>query len=589
MSELYSIIDETTVMLPKSICNFMKENKEITTEILMLLEMLINEKSTIKINNELINEIRTQNRTLTSYIKDMSQNYKEGMDHLQIVQKQGLDHLQTVQKQTSDIITKLGPDIINNVYMKMYELNKENEKTIELIMSKNTNQNANNIVDKIEKETENIIIKTQNIINEIIPKQELELNKNYNILINEFNKDVMTKLELYKTNSITLETLNIILNEKNKLLTQDIQSNIISYLNNVDMNIKNNTLKTEKHQDTMESELRKFLDQYKVSSKKGEFSEQILQGVLCSMFPKDEIINVTREGEKKCDFELIRENKPTILIENKDYEIINVPKNEVQKFITNIIDNNICGIMISQRSGISHKTDFEIEFHNNIVLIYLHKVNYDSTKIQIAIDIIDNLYPKLTELYINDKFVITNEQINKINDEYIEFIKQRNEIINDINFMLTTTIDKIKKLEITSVNNILCNNFSNTKLTNKQSFNCKICNKIFTSNRSLSNHTRTCKNKADAIQIETILDNNNKQDTNNKQNSETKQDVNNKQNSETKRDTNNKQNSETKRDTTNKQNSETSSNNPKHDKTKRKDTNKTQKRSETNEKIAVTI
>jgi hypothetical protein len=595
MSELYSIIDETTVMLPKSICNFMKENKEITTEILLLLEMLINEKSTIKINNELINEIRTQNRTLTSYIKDMSQNYKEGMDHLQIVQKQGFDHLQTVQKQTSDIITKLGPDIINNVYMKMYELNKENEKTIELITSKNTNQNANNIVDKIEKETENIIIKTQNIINEIIPKQELELNKNYNILINEFNKEVMTKLELYKTNSITLETLNIILNEKNKLLTQDIQSNIISYLNNVDMNIKNNTLKTEKHQDTMESELRKFLDQYKVSSKKGEFSEQIVQGVLCSMFPKDEIINVTREGEKKCDFELIRENKPTILIENKDYEIINVPKNEVQKFITNIIDNNVCGIMISQRSGISHKSDFEIEFHNNIVLIYLHKVNYDSTKIQIAIDIIDNLYPKLTELYINDKFVITNEQINKINDEYIEFIKQRNEIINDMNFMLTTTIDKIKKLEITSINNILCNSFSNTKLTNKQSFNCKICNKIFTSNRSLSNHTRTCKNKAEVIQTETKLDNKQNSETNkqnsqtkldNKQNSQTKLDnkqnsetkLDNKQNSETKLD--NKQNSETKLD--NKQNSETSSTNSKHEKPKKKDKNKNQKRSETN-------
>jgi hypothetical protein len=490
MSDLYNVLDDTTVTLPKSICSYMKENKDVTNEIIKLLEVLISEKSTIKVNNELINEIRNQNKTLSSYIKEMSQTYK-----------QELDHLQTAQKQTSEMLTKLGPEILNSVYIKMYELNKENEKNIELIMDKNSNQNINNIVDKIEKETENIIIKTKNIINEIIPNQEIEFNKKYNMLITDFNKDIITKLELYKTNSISLETLNIILTEKNKLLTQEIQTNIISYLNNVESNIQNTTIKTEKHQEVIEGELKKFLDQYKVSSKKGEFSEQILQGVLCSMFPKDEIVNVSRDGDRKCDFELIRENKPTILIENKDYESINVPKNEVQKFITNIIDNNMCGIMISQRNGISGKCDFEIGFHNNLILIYLHKVNYDASKIQIAIDIIDNLYPKLTELYMNDKFVITNDQINKINDEYIEFVKQRNEIINDINSMLTTTIDKIKKLEITSINNILCNNFSNTKLKNKQTFNCKICNKIFTNNRALSNHNRICKNNIEVLEV----------------------------------------------------------------------------------------
>lgn len=501
MSELYSIVDETTVKLPKSICSFMKDNKDVTTEIIKLLEMLVSEKSAIKVNDELINEIRTQNKTLSSYIKEMSQTYK-----------QGLEHLQTVQKQTSDMVVKLGPEILNNIYMKMHELNIENENKIDLLMSKNNNQTVNNIVDKIEKETENMINKTRTIINEIVPNQELDFSKKYNMIINDFNKDVMLKLDLYKNNSITLETLNIILNEKNKLLTQEIQTNIINYLNNylnnLDTHIKNSSVKTEKHQDTIETELKKFLDQYKGASKKGEFSEQILQGVLSSMFPKDEIINVTREGEKKCDFELIRENKPTILIENKDYESINVPKVEVQKFVTNIIDNNMCGIMISQRNGISNKSDFEIEFHNNLVLIYLHKVNYDSNKIQIAVDIIDNLYPKLTELYINDKFVITNDQINKINDEYIDFIKQRNDIINDINFMLTNTIDKIKKLEITSINNILCNNFSNTKLKNKQSFNCKICNKVFSSNRALSNHNRICNTKNKPTDL--ILDDNNK-------------------------------------------------------------------------------
>jgi hypothetical protein len=381
----------------------------------------------------------------------------------------------------------------------MHEINKESERNIELLINKNGNTNISNIVEKIEKETENIINKTKNIINDIIPKQENENYKQYNDSINKFSKEITSKIELYKNNSISLETFNIILNEKNKLLTQDIQTNIIQYLNNVQNNIKNTTEKTEKHHEIIEKQLTHFLDQYKVSSKKGQFSEQLLESLLSSMFPQDEIINVTREGERKCDFELIRENRCKILIENKQYESTNIPKHEVQKFVSNIIDNNVCGILLSQKTGIAGRCDFEIEIHNNLVLIYLHNVNYDSNKIHTAIDIIDNLYPRLTELYTNDKFVISNVQINKINEEYIEFIKQRNDIVNDINSILTATIDKIKKLEILSVNTILCNNFSDIKLKNNKNNNtnyiCKKCNKNFANSKSLSNHIRSCSNK----------------------------------------------------------------------------------------------
>lgn len=484
----FSIIDETTVKLPKSICSFMKDNRDISLEIIKLIENMIQEKSTIKLNNELISEMKNQNITLTNYIKEIGYKYKSE-----------IDHLQSQQKQTCELINKIEPNIMNNLYIKMYEINKESERNIELLINKNGNTNISNIVEKIEKETENIINKTKNIINDIIPKQENENYKQYNDSINKFSKEITSKIELYKNNSISLETFNIILNEKNKLLTQDIQTNIIQYLNNVQNNIKNTTEKTEKHHEIIEKELKQFLDQYKVSSKKGQFSEQLLESLLSSMFPQDEIINVTREGERKCDFELIRENRCKILIENKQYESTNIPKHEVQKFVSNIIDNNVCGILLSQKTGIAGRCDFEIEIHNNLVLIYLHNVNYDSNKIHTAIDIIDNLYPRLTELYTNDKFVISNVQINKINEEYIEFIKQRNDIVNDINNILTTTIDKIKKLEILSVNTILCNNFSDIKLKNNKNnntnYNCKKCNKNFANSKSLSNHIRSCSNK----------------------------------------------------------------------------------------------
>jgi hypothetical protein len=175
----YSVLDDTTVRLPRSICSFMRDNKDITTEIIKLLEMMIEEKSTIKMNNELITEIRNQNKTLTNYMKEMSSNYKSEIEHIQVQ-----------QKQTSEILNKLGPEILNNMYIKIIELNKDNERNIELLLNNNTIQNSNNLISKLEKERDNIIAKTKTIIDEIIPKQENEYYKQYDETINKFNKEI---------------------------------------------------------------------------------------------------------------------------------------------------------------------------------------------------------------------------------------------------------------------------------------------------------------------------------------------------------------------------------------------------------------
>ena len=63
-----------------------------------------------------------------------------------------------------------------------------------------------------------------------------------------------------------------------------------------------------------------------------------------------------------CDFLLKRENKPTILFENKDYSR-NANPEEVKKFIRDINERNQHGIFLSQNSGITTKHNFQIEFH----------------------------------------------------------------------------------------------------------------------------------------------------------------------------------------------------------------------------------
>ena len=55
-------------------------------------------------------------------------------------------------------------------------------------------------------------------------------------------------------------------------------------------------------------------------------------------------------------------------------------------------DENKCGILISQYSGISNKNDFQIEFHNNNVIIFVHNSEYSNHKIEAAVNIIDHLF-----------------------------------------------------------------------------------------------------------------------------------------------------------------------------------------------------
>jgi hypothetical protein len=121
-------------------------------------------------------------------------------------------------------------------------------------------------------------------------------------------------------------------------------------------------------------ELSDFLNKYKNNSNyKGKSSEHMLEGVLCKMFPSDEIINTSSTMKLAGDFMLKREGKLPILIENKNYDL-NVQKEGVEKFLRDIRAQKCNGIFMSQHSGIQYKPNYFIEIEDGCVLIYLHNV-----------------------------------------------------------------------------------------------------------------------------------------------------------------------------------------------------------------------
>jgi hypothetical protein len=218
------------------------------------------------------------------------------------------------------------------------------------------------------------------------------------------------------------------------------------------------------------------------------------------MFPSAEVVN-TSGTKASCDFLLKRENKSNILFENKAYDR-NVNPDEVQKFIRDIQESKMNGVFLSQNSGISRKNNFQIDLHKGCVLVYIHHANYSREKIQMAIDIIDNLSERIQELDSEEEHenIISKALLDEINQEYIEFNKQRDEIILTSKDYQKRLISQLENLKMNALNKYLSNKYANVQ---KTGYTCAHCN-IFQAQtkKSLSAHVRACK-KQNEIAVET--------------------------------------------------------------------------------------
>jgi len=191
------------------------------------------------------------------------------------------------------------------------------------------------------------------------------------------------------------------------------------------------------------------------------------------------------------------------MLENKAYEH-NVNPDEVAKFIRDAEETKTHSIFLSQTSGISRKNNMQVDIHKGLILIYIHNVQYSREKIQVAIDIIDNLSHRIDEFENQtNENVISNNVLEQINQEYRDFIKERDDIVSISKEYNKKIISKIENLHVNTLNQFLSTKFSNT---DKVKYTCDLCN-VFTANtkKSLSAHSRACKLKHphDSIVVDT--------------------------------------------------------------------------------------
>jgi len=190
---------------------------------------------------------------------------------------------------------------------------------------------------------------------------------------------------------------------------------------------------------------------------------------------------------------LIRENKPTILIDNKNYESQNPNTEEVNKFIRDVKKHKCCGLFLSQHTGVALKENWEINIEDGKVVIYLHQVNNNPDIIKTAVSIIDSQQKFYNSQKINGEtdLSISKEQLDRIHVQFREFTAKRVEIIKKMDENHKTEKKLIEELIMTELDNYLQNFYQYTSTQ----FPCDYCSKSFKNRQALASHYKGCPEK----------------------------------------------------------------------------------------------
>jgi len=417
--------------------------------------------------------------------------------------------LSTLKDQNSKIselkgeLKSMEHSISNNLTLKFVDLKRDYIEDVKNIVHLSSSDNNEKLTAYLNKENENLLSKTEMIIKEIAGKDEN--SKVISQMLDSFKADLTTETKrLLETSVDSSSITNFISNFDTKCssLFQSLNTPLYTCISASEERIQNN-LNAVKNASTSNEkvfdELGQYLTKFNNSSLKGGVSERQLEDVVTKMYPTAEIVNTSIQSGSG-DLVLKRQNKVDILLENKCYSR-NLNNQEVDKFVKDANSLRMHGIFLSQTSGIVSKENFQIDIHNNLVLVYLHNVQYDADKIKSAIDIIDSLSSKLDIVHgEHDDNSISSEILESINYEFQSFLSKKDNIVASTKESQRKLISQLEELTLISLEKYLSTKFSFIK----KGFTCEICdNWTGPTKKSLSAHMRACK-KTGAIKVDTI-------------------------------------------------------------------------------------
>ena len=296
--------------------------------------------------------------------------------------------------------------------------NKEWETKISEIEKHNQNEVAN-LQSQIHKEKQNSVF----IVEQFRQQKEIltaEVRENTEI---KYKKEI----EDLKQNNELLQKQITKQNDEYRELHMTLSDKYDSKMDQIREN-------HEKKQQEMEARIERYKSQYEDSlirtqnsTIKGQDGEEFTYHQLNRLFPKAEIEDCHKQTGK-CDF-IMRQGDFSMMLEIKNYKN-NVNKAEIDKFYRDIDseqNNDIkCAILISLKSGVCNKKDFDFEIRNGKPIMFLHNISSNMINITVAF--------KFLNMVLNQKDIdLTNQEVvdcfrNLASTIKRSFTKQRKQI-----------------------------------------------------------------------------------------------------------------------------------------------------------------
>lgn len=391
----------------------------------------------------------------------------------------------SLQSKLEDInlnVSRIHNETQTNLSLKMMEM--KDQYIEQLKMSLTTNL-SDKITPILKEQTGCFIDKTQILLNDLIPKNNESLKTEVKHTFEQLHSNIISQ-------NYNPEKINEFIQNLETNITKSLQETKET-LNKNDIQLENHFKELKEITNSNQGNVSLILNKMENSSSKGKISENILFNILQTLYPTAEIDSVGTQKETG-DVMFSRKNKPTILIENKNWER-SVVQTEVQKFMRDCDEQKCSGLFLSQNCGICNKDNFEININDGNVLLYIHNVNYDKDIIKTGIDIIDHFKTNLDT--INDKVdvnTIKKDVLESINREYNNYRNQKEtlqKMIKDSQSKLLKLVDEIKMPELEKYLSLFYS-FSSGK------FVCQYCGFTTEKKAGLSAHERGCKIKKEA-------------------------------------------------------------------------------------------
>jgi hypothetical protein len=184
---------------------------------------------------------------------------------------------------------------------------------------------------------------------------QFNLSKYMIELKREMNEEIKTIMSISMVEKVE-PVLRAKLKEQQTAIVDCALDKITNMFDNKLLNINEISKSNKEILSSQNDKLNNLLNRFENSSNKGKMSENLVLNTLKTMYPNAEIYSVGQTKET-CDIMLVRNNKPKILVENKDWRRP-VIQEEVKKFMRDIELQKCCGLFLSQNTTITTKDNF---------------------------------------------------------------------------------------------------------------------------------------------------------------------------------------------------------------------------------------